>query len=744
MTQQYIVEILGKDKTGQAFKQVQGNAEKSRQSIVNLKNAIIALGTSVVVRSIINTTARFQDLRTSLASVTGSAEEGAEAFRFITDIATKTQFSVEDLSRSFIKLKAAGITPSAEILNVFTNTAAITTDQIGTLEAVTDLFARTVGGGLGLEEIERLGDRGVPVLRILKKELNLTRGQISEFGKTAEGAKKIVDAFAKGIQEEFGDATTNLLKNLNVQFSNLGIAITDAQDILGQGLAPVIADITVSLTDLINANQDLIRDFGEGLGVVLGEVNQGFKNLFDNAELIKNSFILLIALKVGLNITKITTATQGLTKAFVALNAVVAKNPFIIIGGLILTAVAVYGDEIKKLTENTDEAKKIQDEYNEVLGNTVKATEEASESVREYSADMIRELELGKQIAEKNRKQEVLIRKNIELEEKLSTTKGRLKEQNDKLKESILQQIQTNELLIDVIGGEIDKLIEKASLKEEDIETSEKKINVISRETKAILSQVEAEEKLRQIQIANIQKDRELLKKFDPGLTEIESEQNKQIELNKLRNDGLISEQEYLKLREDSYKRSGENLLNVLKEQGLSQRAFEQITQEQKKQIIVGGAKDILGNLATVNKQAFQAYKAYQIAEATINAYKGASNAMATYPPPFNFLMAGVSLAQGLAQVSAIRSQQYSGRALGGRVQDGSTYMVGEQGPEMFVPNQSGTIVPNKDLGRATTVNVNVYANDTQGFDDLLVKRRSVIVNVINDALNSQGKEALV
>ena len=31
-----------------------------------------------------------------------------------------------------------------------------------------------------------------------------------------------------------------------------------------------------------------------------------------------------------------------------------------------------------------------------------------------------------------------------------------------------------------------------------------------------------------------------------------------------------------------------------------------------------------------------------------------------------------------------------------------------------------------------------------QGFDDLLVKRRSVIVNVINDALNSQGKEALV
>ena len=70
--------------------------------------------------------------------------------------------------------------------------------------------------------------------------------------------------------------------------------------------------------------------------------------------------------------------------------------------------------------------------------------------------------------------------------------------------------------------------------------------------------------------------------------------------------------------------------------------------------------------------------------------------------------------------------------------------MVGEQGAEMFIPDQSGTIVANKNLGRATNVNITINANDTQGFDDLLVKRRSVIVNVINDALNSQGKEALV
>ena len=35
-------------------------------------------------------------------------------------------------------------------------------------------------------------------------------------------------------------------------------------------------------------------------------------------------------------------------------------------------------------------------------------------------------------------------------------------------------------------------------------------------------------------------------------------------------------------------------------------------------------------------------------------------------------------------------------------------------------------------------------ANDTEGFDELLSRRRATVVNIINDALNSQGKEAII
>ena len=230
---------------------------------------IAAIVSVKLIKGIVSTTAKFEDLRTTLASVTGSAEKGTEAFSFINEFATKTQFSVEDLTKTFIKLKAAGIEPTEKLMTTFTDTAAITSDQVGSLEAVTDLYARTVSGGLGLEEIQRLGDRGVPVLAILEDKLGLTRNQISEFGKTAEGAKQIVDAFGEGIQERFGGATQNLLGNLSVQFSNLGIALKTSADVFGQGLAPAIKEGTKGLTDFITENEELVRTMGEFVGDVL-------------------------------------------------------------------------------------------------------------------------------------------------------------------------------------------------------------------------------------------------------------------------------------------------------------------------------------------------------------------------------------------------------------------------------------------------------------------------------------------
>ena len=50
-------------------------------------------------------------------------------------------------------------------------------------------------------------------------------------------------------------------------------------------------------------------------------------------------------------------------------------------------------------------------------------------------------------------------------------------------------------------------------------------------------------------------------------------------------------------------------------------------------------------------------------------------------------------------------------RANGGTVSRGKSYIVGERGAEMFVPNAGGRIIPNSDMGGSTNVVVNVDAS---------------------------------
>ena len=58
--------------------------------------------------------------------------------------------------------------------------------------------------------------------------------------------------------------------------------------------------------------------------------------------------------------------------------------------------------------------------------------------------------------------------------------------------------------------------------------------------------------------------------------------------------------------------------------------------------------------------------------------------------------------------------------ANGGRPPVGRASLVGEKGPEIFVPNMPGTIVPNKDLGGVVNnivVNVDASGTSVQGSD---------------------------
>jgi hypothetical protein len=282
------INILAQDKTKGALRSVKGGLASIKNAVFSLKGAFITLGGAVALRGIANVGSNFEDLRDSLASVTGGVKQGAEAFDFVNRFALKSQFSVEQLTTSFITLKASGIEPTEKLLRMFTDTSAVTTDQLGTLDAMTRVFSRGIQGGLGLEELNQIADRGVPVFKILEEQLGITRLEIAKYGQTTDGALKILNALEKGFGDAFGGATQQKLDNLSTSSSNLGIAFRNQLDVIGQaGFSGALTTMNNTIAKTLN----LLTPLAEKLGIGLGKVVDGLTLALDTLNLaIERSF----------------------------------------------------------------------------------------------------------------------------------------------------------------------------------------------------------------------------------------------------------------------------------------------------------------------------------------------------------------------------------------------------------------------------------------------------------------------
>ena len=91
-------------------------------------------------------------------------------------------------------------------------------------------------------------------------------------------------------------------------------------------------------------------------------------------------------------------------------------------------------------------------------------------------------------------------------------------------------------------------------------------------------------------------------------------------------------------------------------------------------------------------------------------------------------------------------ASSFLGFAKGGAVSKGQPVVVGERGAELFIPNSTGQITQSArgTGGGQTTVNFNINTLDASGFDDLLVRNRGTITQIINNAVNERGSRNLI
>lgn len=84
--------------------------------------------------------------------------------------------------------------------------------------------------------------------------------------------------------------------------------------------------------------------------------------------------------------------------------------------------------------------------------------------------------------------------------------------------------------------------------------------------------------------------------------------------------------------------------------------------------------------------------------------------------------------------------------ASGGSVPKGKPVVVGENGAELFIPNQAGQITQSARGTGTGNVNVNFTINavDASGVDKLLIERRGTISRIINESVNERGRNSII
>jgi hypothetical protein len=516
--------------------------------------------------------------------------------------------------------------------------------------------------------------------------------------------KDVAEGFFNELKKEFGDLNTFLADNEK--------QIEDIAEAIGENFASAITKTSQALKDVAPAFKQVATTSGQlidGFNSLPSEVKTA--GIIATLLFGKKGFAVAAALSLIVDkITDIADVAQDLS--------IVDPND--------LTNVDVIQDKLKLVNEELKKA-----EQAKVVPLTMTLTGGVEIDLGEV-LDVDAQSEYNKLIEKRNALLRILNNLNFEASDLYSNINIQIKEQEQNTKD-------------------LNKELEKGALKSATADARDR-LALDKSQNKVLEERLKREEEIKKLYEATSIGIERLQEVYDPYLALQREEQENLKMIEDAQKLGIATAEEAERLKTETLAKGIKDRkalrdqevneqLRIFKSGKFQELKFNELSEEAKKDFTIKAGKEVLGALARNNKKAFELNKALATAEAIVNTAQGVTKALSTA----NYIQAFLIGAMGAVQIASIQSQQYQGRAMGGRVQAGSSYMVGEGGkPEMFVPDQSGTIIPNSQLARQTTVNVNVYANDTEGFDDLLVKRRSTIVNVINDALNSQGKEALI
>jgi len=684
---------LENNKFNRALKESDAQVEKFEKNTSGSFNkigaAFAAIGGAALVKQIFTIGQTFQDLQTSLDFVTGSAKEGEAAFNNLTRLATQTQFGVEELVQTFIRLKGAGIEPTNDLLLTFADTASLAQDQLGVLNALTELFARAATKGkLELEDFNKIAERGVDVFKPLTKEFGLTIQEIQKLAETPAGQEQLFRGIQKALDDTYGGALQEKLKNSSVAFSNLEIALRRLADStfkeLGLNSTSAIEGLTEAINNLADNGKAITGIFNTLGAVLLFILNPFGKLKIAYQALTKAGGGVIGGLRNMIMHKKLSAeAVERLTKLF--------ERFISVVGGAGL--LAIYKKFSASTDENTESLKNNAHvlEYQTELERqaaieTAKLEEETAKAALAAEAFQ-RGYDNATKSVEKFKTE--VIDSNDPLASYMEFFSNLLKETNDYLKTQENATIALRNLKVMFDDGFI----------------SLEAYNLMVEKLNSILGITEEE-----IPTAAFEAFNDIV---DEVSRSTENYNLLMERLNELYTEGKINAEQFAQAKAnlDTVFSENEAIDNFLETLGNAQKT---LSQDLATAFLEG--QNAGDSFKKFFKTLIQQIIADVLRLAIIQPILGA------FLSPFGY---GFGVGGNIIKLP--------GMAKGGPVMRNQPYVVGEKGPELFVPNTSGTIIPNgngNQMGQATQITYNISAIDSASFEQRLAQNPEYLYNL--------------
>ena len=330
-----------------------GNTHKQTQKVSlgfgTMARAFAAIGLVRVIGDVVKTSMEFEDLGATLRAVTGSAQTAAISMELITRFTAGTPFQLQNVSRAFVTLLNAGITPTTDVLQDFGNIAAAFGKDISQIAQAT--FNATTG------EMEMLKQFGIKAklegdkITMIFKEKETTIGRNSD---------EIVGYLRNIAQENYATALEERLNTVSGAMTVLKDNISLVFKAVGEGgLNSALTETTKELIDMTAQGIEPARKAGRAIAIAFDRLKEVLGFVIQNIRSLVSAFVVYMTLKVGAITIQTAIAFNQLRKsltttkvAMMALNKVSKGNVLLLLG----VAVASLAGGLDKVGEMVDSA----------------------------------------------------------------------------------------------------------------------------------------------------------------------------------------------------------------------------------------------------------------------------------------------------------------------------------------------------------------------------------------------------